>query len=327
MRLPAGRAAARVGLVAAWLAVAAAIPAPAAAHIVSDREARALGRLADSLYAVARLAAPDSAGMCGPNRPADFRVSAQVPALRLLALASARADTAVAERAWRAIDAAMAMQRPGGRFERTENGATADTLLGWEDAVDWLAELNRTVAAVMNGPLKARFRFRWALLRPKLERSTSALVRMAPVLERRSPGNAVRLLAMAEAFLLADGHYHYTGYGLAGQRLLSAALAMQRLDGSFAPPSPGAPAGDVRALDALEALSFYFPAPFLDRASARLAKRIETSHRAGGTAAARGLDPETRRLAERTLALRAARLALPPPRPGGAHAQATPGSP
>lgn len=304
------------------------IPAAASAHITSDREVQVLRGLSDSLVTHLRLEdSPDSNGLCGDNRRGGFRASYQVPGLRVLADAAARRDSAMAERAWRVIDAALVMQRPGGRFERIEKRAAVDTLLAWEDAVAWLAELNRTVAVVMNGPLQNAFRLRWALLRPKLERSMNGLVAMSPALEARAKRDPVRLFSLAEAFLLADGHYHDPAYGLAGQRALAAALALQRTNGSFAAKSPGRFTSDVRCLDAIEALGLYFPAPFLERAGAKLAPRVEAGLAA---ASAKGTNPVAdaalKRVAGRTLAIRAGRLALGPPPAGAGHPEEVPAS-
>ena len=289
--------------------------APASAHIVSDREVRILAAFPVSLARRTQLEdAPDASGFCGVNRsPGTFRVSAQVPALRALSEAAARRDSLEAEHCWLAIQQALVMQRPGGRFERIENGAPQDTLLAWEDAVPWLAALNRAVAVVMNGPLQNQFRFRWALLRPKLERSMNGLLAIAPALERRAKVDPVKLLDLSEAMLLADGHYHVPAYGLAGQRALSAALPLQKSDGSFASRPDGRLAYDARCLSAIEGINLYFPGPFLDRVANRLAPALEESLAAPGprTGSPEGATP-ARRLAQRTLAIRAGRIALGP---------------
>jgi hypothetical protein len=305
MRFPRAAAHAAAGIVLFSVISA----SSAGAHIVSDREAKVLAALPDSL-ARQTLAedAPDASGFCGVNRtPGTFRASAQVPALRVLGEATARRDSATAEKCWLAIQQALVMQRPGGRFELLADGAPQDTVLAWEDAVVWLGALNRTVAIVMNGPLAEQFRFRWALLRPKLERSMNGLVAMAPLLEQRAKKDPARLLELSEALLLADGHYHVTEYGLAGQRALAAALPMQKSDGSFAAKSAAKLAYETRCLSALEGMNLYFPGPFLDRAGNRLTPVIEKA-----LSGKSGADAATRRLARRTLAIHSGRIALGP---------------
>ncbi|NOT33680.1 MAG: hypothetical protein HOP12_05850 [Candidatus Eisenbacteria bacterium] len=285
------------------------VAAPAHAHITSDRESRALASLDASIVARTRSAGlPDSSGWAGANARGARRVSEQAAALRALSDAAARIDSTTAERAWTAIEAAMRLQRPGGGFEFVE--APTDSIAGWRDAAVFLAELNRAIGAVMNSPLKHRFRWRWALLRPKLERAMNGLAAVSPRLEAGAKRDPALLLTLAESFLLADGHYHLEAYGAAGQRALAAALALQTTDGRFR----GATADrQARCLDAIEALALYFPGPFLDRASARLAPHVEALGRTANADA----------LAARSLGIRAARLALPPPLPGASH-QATP---
>jgi hypothetical protein len=254
---------------AALIAVTAvAFAGTASAHVVSDRELRVVRQFpAAAIRQELRAYLPDSLGNVAPNRPGAWRnVAYQRPALLLLIDASGRGDSVLAERAWRAIDGAFAAQLPGGAFRRDAATTSADSLM---EGAAFVSGLCRALIAVMNGPLQERFRWRYSLLRPKLQHAVDWLEAAAPSLRAAHARRAGLLLVQASAFLLADGTYHEERYGRAGQAALSAALELQHGDGLL--PSNGAANRSEHALglEALQSIAIYFPSPTLERAGAK----------------------------------------------------------
>jgi hypothetical protein len=152
----------------------------ASAHVVSDRELHVVRQFPAATRQELRAVLPDSLGNVAPNRPGAWRnVAYQRPALLLLIDAAARGDSALAERAWRAIDAAFAAQLPGGAFRRDAATTSADSLM---EGAAFVSGLCRALIAVMNSPLQEQFRWRYALLRPKLQHAVDWLEAAAPSL-------------------------------------------------------------------------------------------------------------------------------------------------
>jgi hypothetical protein len=273
-RPPAALAAARGSAACAALGLAALLnPVPARAHVVSDRDLQVVARLPAAAIRGLALQAPDSGGFVRPNRPGAWRgVGFQRGALLLLVDAAARADTTRAERCWQALELAFAHQLPEGGFRGPAPAAGAgDPGAGAEldDEPAWLAAACRALIAVMNSPLQDRFRFRYALLKPKLQRSVDAFERRSEAFRLRHADRPALLLTAAAAMLLADGIYHDQRYGRAGQQALVEALALQRKDGLF--PSAGRPGAAEHALGlgALQSVAIYFPSPTLERSAER----------------------------------------------------------
>src|SRR5205823_14350743 len=135
-----------------------------------------------------------------------------------------------------ALEAAFAAQLPSGDFRRVPTAAAApDTLM--EDAA-WIAGLTRALIAVMNSDLAERFRWRYAIMRPRLQRSIDYLEARAPGLTASHADRPGALMVIAAAFLLADGSYHDPRYGRAGQVALAAAIDAQAPDGRLARGGP-----------------------------------------------------------------------------------------
>lgn len=302
-------------------ALLALVSAGAAAHVVSDREVRLLRALpAGRLEALVPAAQADSLGLVGPNRTAWTHVVHQTPALAWIAAASAAGDTALALAGWRTVDAAFARQRPDGDFGRAAGIAAAE---GDAATMLWAAELGRTLVVIQNGPLQKPL---WKYTTPaqqKLRRTLDRLAQGAEAYRTAARGHAPRLLLQARTFLLADGIYHDPGFARIGQAALAEALALQKKDGAL-PAGGRTEAGPhARALESLEVLALYFPAPFLDRAADPAAAWL-TSHAPAATAAPRtvalgaivdGRDDPARRAAA-ALEWHRGRLALgPPPKP------------
>ena len=266
------RAAARRAVTALALGAvtALAVATAARAHVVSDRELKVVQQFPPgAVRQELRASLPDSAGNVAPNRPGAWRsVAYQRPALLLLVDAAARGDSVVAERAWRAIDRAFDAQVPGGGFRRSAATSSADSLM---EGAAFVSGLGRALIAVMNSPLQERFRWRYSLLRPKLQHSVDWLEAAAPSLRAAYARRSGLLLVQASAFLLADGTYHDERCGRAGQAALAAALDLQTGDGLF--PSNGAANRSEHALglEALQSIAIYFPSPTLERAAAKAA--------------------------------------------------------
>ena len=226
------RAAGRSGLLAITILVTAA--PTASSHVVSDREVRLLRDLPAGLVMRAAAAdTPDAMGLAAPNRAPWRDVYHQHGALLLLMDAAARGDTAQAEMAWKAVDAAFVRQTPAGDFEPGPPPSRESRLLHMSGVAVWLAELCRAEVVVMNSPLQDRFRWRVALMLPKLRRSIDWLAASAGDLWQLHAGRPDLLLADAQAFLLADGIFHEPRLNQLGQRSLVAALKAQGSNGAF----------------------------------------------------------------------------------------------
>jgi hypothetical protein len=290
---------ARVVLLAAALGLAA--TRPAVAHIVSDREVVMLKGLPEGL-ARSLSPRPDSLGYLAPNRRGGWRhVEHQESGIARLMDACARSDSVEAEACWLLIDAAMRHQTPAGDYEAAPPEARPAQL---ERTAWWIGQLCRAEVAVMNSPLQKRFRWRVALLLPKLRRSVDWLVAAGDELHRLHEGRPERLLVDAQAFLLADGIYHEPRMAELGQRALVAALGAQRKDGALV-SSPRELWAHARALTGLTEVATYFPMPALEDAAKRASQWLIRGLEKQGKSA--GLTPGAWREALLALALQAER--------------------
>ena len=120
----------------------------------------------------------------------------------------------------------------------------------------------------MNSPLQDRFRWRVALLLPKLRRSVDWLVAAGEELFTLHEGRSDLLLVDAEAYLLADGIFHEPRMAELGQRALAASIRGQRKDGALVAHTSDL-AGQARGLTGLIEIATYFPMPSLDEAAKR----------------------------------------------------------
>lgn len=298
-----------------FAAVALLLVASAAhAHVVSDRDLKVIrGFPSASFTEEWRASLPDSAGYVAPNRSGKWSsVAHQRGAMRLVLDAAARDDTAGVERVWSALDAAWVQQIPGGSFRRSEgvDEGIANAL--------WVGASSRAVIGVMNSKVAGSFRWRWALMRPKLQNAVDFLEARGDSLLRLHDRDGCALLVLSAAFLLADGTYHDERYGRLGQAALARALELQKSDGSF--PSNGTVnvARNALALESLQTLAIYFPLSTLDRAAARSTKWM--THKGRGArefSGGSGWPPVTRREIEFALAY--ARIPPPPPMPSVTH--------
>jgi hypothetical protein len=287
---------------------------PSWPHIVSDREITILLGLPAG-WTPALFAAPDSLGLAGENRPRWRHVAHQGEAIPRFIDACARADSAGAESAWRAIDAAFARQRPEGDYESADPETRFDHLTRTSA---WIGQVCRAEVVVMNSPLQKRFQWRVALMRPKLLRSMNWLVAAGEELLSLHAGRSDLQLVDAQTFLLADGIYHEPRFAELGQKALVAGLAAE--------PKTRAPSLETesRAFAALQEISTYFAMPMLDAAARRGAQRLERLLRAqaksggAGTAALRdrarsdgllALAYQASRVSDRALLDRTVRLA------------------
>jgi hypothetical protein len=287
-----------VALVSGAFAVGA---TPSWSHIVSNREITILLGLPAG-WTQALFASPDSLGLAGANRPRWRHVAHQGESIPRFIDACARGDSAGAEIAWRAIDAALARQRPAGDYEAAEPESRLDQLTRTSA---WIGDLCRAEVVVMNSPLQKRFQWRVTLMRPKLRRSIDWLVAAGEELLRLHAGRSDLLLVDAEAFLLADGIYHEPRFAELGQRALASGLEGERKVGAVR-----AIDAEARTLGALSEIATYFPMPMLDEAARRAAQRLErqVARPLRAPAGQRG-DDTTRSEALMALACQASRIA------------------
>jgi hypothetical protein len=250
------------------MAIACALLAgPAHAHIVSDRELRHVRQLPeDSMHSALAFAAPAVGGPAPSRPPRRWNgIGTRRPAVFVLIDAAARSDTARAELAWAAIEEGFEHQRPDGWFDRSQAGGPDE----WLDTAAWLGGVTRGLIAVMNSTLADRFRFRYALLKPKLQRSVDALAAGADSARGLNENRAGFLVVTAGALLLAEGTFHEPRYGRAGQPALVAGLALQKPNGLLPTNGTANRAEHVLGLESLQALDLYLPSPSIDRATSR----------------------------------------------------------
>lgn len=303
MTAPRARVRGGAALLAALLLVA-----PARAHVISDKELVTLRALPPgAARALLAPLLPDADGAVAENHGGWRHLRLQTPALYALAEASARADSATAERVWKSLDLAFAHQQPSGAFEhgRVDEGTGPNDDLA--ETVDWLGEACRAMVATTNSGLTARFGWRHTLMLPKFERSLRWALAATPAREAAEPNRAGRLLSDARTFLLADGMWHDEAFGRAGQRAIAAALALQHDDGAFADEARVDVVTQAHAVSDLQAVVQYFPAPSLESALTRAAKCLATLATAKPVRGAPALDAAERRFVALTLSLYAQR--------------------
>ncbi len=240
------------------------ISGSAAAHIVSGAEVVLLKKLPPGVIACAAVA-PDTGGHVAPNRSGAWvHVDQQAPGLIAFMDACVRADSAAAERAWNVIEAAMPYQRPAGDFEPVSADRSEHlTRNAW-----WIGQLCRAEIVVTNSPLQQRFRWRVALLLPKLRRSVDWVVGAGDELLGLHAARPDLLMIDAMVFLLADGTFHEPRFAALGQRAMVEALGAQKPDGAFV-AGRQAVAEHARAMVGLLELVTFFPMPTLEDATRR----------------------------------------------------------
>lgn len=259
-------------LAALGVALALTLASAARAHVVSDRELVTLRAISPGrVRALLATDVPDTLGLAGANRPAWRSLAPQTDALYLLAEASVRSDTLLAERAWRGVELAFAHQTPEGRFTPATDAAGRARPPAEERRVtsEWAGGACRAFVALSNGPLIDRFRIRYANALPKLRRTIQWLVATAP-----ASYAALDALTDAQTFLLGDGLYHEETLGHAGQKAIAAALAAQRADGGFGAARATDPSREARGMQCLQAVTQYFTAPSLEAALAKSARFV-----------------------------------------------------
>lgn len=240
-------------LACAGIALAAAATI-AVAHPVSDWEVKHLPRFPRELVDPwVILGLPDSSGIAHPNRAAWNHVAYQRDALLGMLMAAARGDEVMGERAWRAVDAAFAHQRPDGGFAADPRWRRADDAYG---TALWLGELAHVLLVLDEGPLRGWFRERSLTVRPKVLAGGRWLASHARDLEKRDR-LAPRLLAYAQAFTLVGELDHDAKLLELGKRFQARALKLAKADGRLTESS--APSEQGAALLRLQILDVYYP--------------------------------------------------------------------
>lgn|SRR5262245_35004253 len=294
----------------------------ARAHVVSVRELRVVAVMpADTAARWLAPCVPDTAGRVAPSRPDHaIDLGRQRRAALPLIVAAARADTAAAERAWRALEVGFDAMSGTDSLGMWTKAATSDpdAVL---DQTAWAGSACRGFIAVMNSGLQDRFRRRYAALKPQLQAAMDSLEARSGTLLATHAGRGGALLAIAAAFTLADGTFHDERYARVGQAALAEALALQRPDGAF--PSGGRldPREHALGIEALQSVVIYFPTPDLERAARRGVAwlrahppskwpdaRSAGRKRVAGSAAIAAVDP-----GEVEFVLRYATITPPPP--------------
>lgn len=223
------------------------------------------------LDALAGSGRPDKNGLVGTNRREGWiHAALQRGAMLMLAVGAARGDKAVAEDAWRAIDAAFARQKPEGNFEsgsfqgRTQS--RGDDLSG---TAFWLSELCEALLVVRESPLADHFKERIDALLPKIKSAAHWLAAGEAELARGDSKAPNRLCFDAKAFGFAGLLTGDESLMPVGERFFEAGLKMQREDGAFDERGGGDTSYQAVSLLKLQVLALRFPQERLDEVVAR----------------------------------------------------------
>lgn len=204
---------------------------------------------------------PDKNGLVGTNRREGWiHAALQRGAMLMLSVGAARGDKAVAEDAWRAIDAVFSRQKPEGNFEsgsfqgRTQS--RGDDLSGTSF---WLSELCEALLVVRESPLADQFKERIDALLPKIRSAAHWLAAGEAELARGDSKAPNRLFFDAKAFGFAALLTDDDSLMPAGERFFEAGLKMQREDGAFDERGGGDTSYQAVNLLKLQVLALRFP--------------------------------------------------------------------
>jgi len=153
---------------------------------------------------------PDKDGFIGTNARAGKWIEAgtQRGSCRTVIYGVVADDLAVADDAWRGVEAAFARQLEDGRFEANvrPNGASAKPFgAAVETSYFFLQEVGRMVLIIRQSPHEAHFRARLAALEPKIRRGMSFVLSGYETIIEKSTHSVNRIVIAAKAFgLLAS---------------------------------------------------------------------------------------------------------------------------
>lgn len=192
----------------------------------------------ERLRALIGMSIPDKQGFIGTNQRAGKWIEAgtQRGSCRVVIYGVVADDLAVADDAWRGIEATFARQREDGGFEAGErpNGASAKPFgAAVETSYFFLQELGRMVLIIRQSPHEAHFRARLAALEPRMRRAMAFVLSGYDTIIVKSTHSVNRIVIAAKAFGLCGLVLRDEELVAASRRLIAHALKQRDAEGVF----------------------------------------------------------------------------------------------
>jgi hypothetical protein len=192
----------------------------------------------ERLRALIGMSIPDEQGFIGTNQRAGKWIEAgtQRGSCRVVIYGVVADDLAIADDAWRGIEATFAHQREDGGFEANvrPNGASAKPFgAAVETSYFFLQELGRMVLIIRQSPHEAHFRTRLAALEPKMRRAMAFVLSGYDTIIEKSTHSVNRIVIAAKAFGLCGLVLKDEKLIAASRRLVTHALKQRDAGGVF----------------------------------------------------------------------------------------------
>lgn len=214
---------------------------------------------------------PDKDGFVGTNARAGQWVEAgtQRGSCRTVIYGVVADDLAMADDAWRGVEAAFSRQLEDGRFEANvrPNGASAKPFgAAVETSYFFLQEVGRMVLIIRESPHESHFRSRLAVLEPKIRRGMAFVDSGYETIIEKSTHSVNRIVIAAKAFglcglVLKDQHLIATS-----RRLVAHALKQRDDEGVFIEKGGRDSSYNVVSILFGQCLALYLPIPEFEAA-------------------------------------------------------------
>ncbi len=214
---------------------------------------------------------PDKDGFVGTNARAGQWIEAgtQRGSCRTVIYGVVADDLAMADDAWRGVEAAFSRQLEDGRFEANvrPNGASAKPFgAAVETSYFFLQEVGRMVLIIRESPHESHFRSRLAVLEPKIRRGMAFVDSGYETIIEKSTHSVNRIVIAAKAFglcglVLKDQHLIATS-----RRLVAHALKQRDEEGVFIEKGGRDSSYNVVSILFGQCLALYLPIPEFEAA-------------------------------------------------------------
>lgn len=214
---------------------------------------------------------PDKDGFVGTNARAGQWIEAgtQRGSCRTVIYGVVADDLAMADDAWRGVEAAFSRQLEDGRFEANvrPNGASAKPFgAAVETSYFFLQEVGRMVLIIRESPHESHFRSRLAVLEPKIRRGMAFVDSGYETIIEKSTHSVNRIVIAAKAFglcglVLRDQHLIATS-----RRLVAHALKQRDDEGVFIEKGGRDSSYNVVSILFGQCLALYLPIPEFEAA-------------------------------------------------------------
>ncbi|MFN6202300.1 MAG: hypothetical protein ACK496_07440 [Acidobacteriota bacterium] len=214
---------------------------------------------------------PDKDGFVGTNARAGKWIEAgtQRGSCRTVIYGVVADDLAMADDAWRGVEAAFARQLEDGRFEANErpNGASAKPFgAAVETSYFFLQEVGRMVLIIRQSPHEAHFRTRLAALEPKIRRGMAFVRSGYDSIIEKSTHSVNRIVIAAKAFGLCGLVLNDQELIATSRRLVAHALTRRDEAGVFIEKGGRDSSYNVVSILFGQCLALYLPLPDFEAA-------------------------------------------------------------